>query len=109
LSNISCSLRLELAGTSWNRLEPAGAGWNLDLTAKFSLQGSLMAVATAEITQNRQYKNKFFSYFKVYCTDKTGNQIFLIYKEIQNGTVAKSYITSGLLIYGKIFVHFLTY
>ncbi len=27
-------------------------------------------------------------------------QIFLIYKEIQNGAVAKSYMTHGLLIYG---------
>jgi hypothetical protein len=53
LSNISCSHHLELAGTGWSWLEPAGAGWNLDLTAKFSLQGSLMAVATAEITQNQ--------------------------------------------------------
>jgi hypothetical protein len=32
---------------------------------------------------------------------------FLIYKEIKNGAVAKSYMTSGLLIYGKIFAHFL--
>ncbi len=34
------------------------------------------------------------------CTDKKENQIFLIYKEIQNGAVAKSYMTNGLLIYG---------
>jgi hypothetical protein len=33
-------------------------------------------------------------------TDKKDNQIFLIYKEIQNGAVAKSYMTNGLLIYG---------
>jgi hypothetical protein len=39
-------------------------------------------------------------------TDKKGNQIFLIYKEIQNGAVAKSYMTNGLLIYGEIFAHF---
>jgi hypothetical protein len=32
------------------------------------------------------------------CTDKKENQIFLIYKEFQNGAVAKSYITNGLLI-----------
>jgi hypothetical protein len=42
-------------------------------------------------------------------TDKKENQIFLIYKEIQNGAVAKSYMTNGLLIYGKIFAHFLIY
>jgi hypothetical protein len=32
------------------------------------------------------------------CTDKKENQIFLIYKEIQSGAVAKSYMTNGLLI-----------
>jgi hypothetical protein len=40
-------------------------------------------------------------------TDKKENQNFLKYKEIQNGAVAKSYMTNGLLIYGKIFGHFL--
>jgi hypothetical protein len=39
-------------------------------------------------------------------TDKKENQIFLIYKEIQNGAVAKSYMTNGLLINGEIFAHF---
>jgi hypothetical protein len=39
-------------------------------------------------------------------TDKKENQIFLIFKEIQNGAVAKSYMTNGLLIYGEIFAHF---
>jgi hypothetical protein len=42
-------------------------------------------------------------------TDKKENQIFLIYKKIQNGAVAKSYMTNGLLIYGEIFAHFLIY
>ncbi len=42
-----------------------------------------------------------------WCTDKKENQIFLIYKEIQNGAVAKSYMTNCLLIYGEIFPHFL--
>ncbi len=41
------------------------------------------------------------------CTDKKENQIFLIYKEIQNGSVAKSYMTNCLLIYLEIFAHFL--
>jgi hypothetical protein len=31
-------------------------------------------------------------------TDKKENQIFLINEEIQNGAVAKSYMTNGLLI-----------
>jgi hypothetical protein len=34
--------------------------------------------------------------------DKKENQIFLIYKEIQNGAVAKSYVRKGFLIYEKI-------
>jgi hypothetical protein len=42
-------------------------------------------------------------------TDKKEKQIFLIYKEIQSGAVAKSYMTNGLLIYGEIFPHFLKY
>jgi len=42
-------------------------------------------------------------------TDKKENQIFLIYKEIQSGAVAKSYMTNGLLIYGEIFAYFLIY
>jgi hypothetical protein len=35
----------------------------------------------------------------VQCTYKKENKIFLIYKEIQKGVVAKSYMTNGLLIY----------
>jgi hypothetical protein len=30
-----------------------------------------------------------------------------MYKEIQKGSDAKSYMTYGLLIYGEIFAHFL--
>jgi hypothetical protein len=38
------------------------------------------------------------------CTDKKENQIFLIYKEIQNEAVSKSFMTNGLLIiWGDIF------
>ena len=32
-------------------------------------------------------------------TDKKENQIFLIHKEIQNGAVAKSYMTNGIPLY----------
>ncbi len=45
----------------------------------------------------------------IHYTDKKENQIFLIYKEIQNGAVAKSYMTNGLLIYREIFSYFLIY
>jgi hypothetical protein len=44
-----------------------------------------------------------------FCTDKKEKKIFLIYKEIQIGAVAKSYMTNGLLIYREIFAHFLIY
>jgi hypothetical protein len=42
-------------------------------------------------------------------TDKKENKIFLIYKDIHNRAVAKSYMTNGLLIYGEIFAHFPIY
>jgi len=35
----------------------------------------------------------------IYIMIKKGNNIFLIYKEIQKGTVEKSYVTYGLLIF----------
>ncbi len=35
-------------------------------------------------------------------TDKKENQIFLIYKEIQNGAVAKSNMRKGVLIYEEM-------
>ena len=34
-----------------------------------------------------------------YLTDKKENRIFLIYREIQSGAVAKSYMRKGFLIY----------
>jgi hypothetical protein len=37
------------------------------------------------------------------------NQIFLILKEIQNGAIAKSYMTNGLHIYVEIIAHILIY
>jgi hypothetical protein len=46
-------------------------------------------------------------YFSNPYTDKKENQIFLIYREIQSGAVAQSYITNGLLIYREIFPHIL--
>jgi hypothetical protein len=42
-------------------------------------------------------------------TDKKENQILFIYKEIQTGAVAKSYMTNGPLIYREVFSHFLIY
>jgi hypothetical protein len=37
-----------------------------------------------------------------YLTDKKENQIFLIYKEIQNGAIAKSFMMKGFLIYKEM-------
>ncbi len=42
-------------------------------------------------------------------TDKNDYQIFLIYKEIQNGAVAKLYMKKGLLIYEEMRKYFLIY
>jgi hypothetical protein len=42
-------------------------------------------------------------------TDKKENQIFLMYKKIQSGEVAKSYMTNGLFIYGETFAQFLIF
>jgi hypothetical protein len=39
----------------------------------------------------------------IHCTDKKRKKIFLIYKEIQNGAVAKSYMRKGFLIYEEIY------
>jgi hypothetical protein len=41
-------------------------------------------------------------------TDKKENQIILIYKEIQSGAVAKSYMRKGFLIYKEMLKYFPT-
>jgi hypothetical protein len=40
------------------------------------------------------------------CTDKKENQISLLYKEIQSGAVAKSYMRKGFLIYEEMGKYF---
>ncbi len=42
-------------------------------------------------------------------TDKKETQIFLIYKEIQSGAVAKSYMRKGFLIYEEMRKYFPRY
>jgi hypothetical protein len=42
-------------------------------------------------------------------TDKKENQIFLIYREIQSGAVAKSYIRKDFLIYEEMRKYFPIY
>jgi hypothetical protein len=52
-------------------------------------------------------REKFSQYLPY--TDKQENQIFLIYKEIQIGAVAKSYMRKGFLIYEEMRKFFPTY
>jgi hypothetical protein len=42
-------------------------------------------------------------------TDKKENKIFLIYKEIHSGAVAKSYMRKGFLIYEEMRKYLVTY
>ncbi len=51
------------------------------------------------------YKNYVPVSLDVY-TDKKENQIFHIFKEIQSGAVAKSYIRKGFLIYEEMHKYF---
>ncbi len=41
-----------------------------------------------------------FSVLRKTYTDKKENEMFLIYQEIQKGSVGKSYMTNGLLVCG---------
>ncbi len=45
----------------------------------------------------KNHRNRTSTVTPLY-TDKKENQIFLIYREIQNGAAAKSYMTNGLLM-----------
>jgi hypothetical protein len=45
----------------------------------------------------------------VHYTDKKESQIFLIYKKIQYGSVAKSYMRKGFLIYEEMRKYFPVY
>ncbi len=47
--------------------------------------------------------------FYGFYTDKKENKIFLIYKEIQNGAVAKSNIRKGFLIYEEMRKYLIIY
>jgi hypothetical protein len=42
-------------------------------------------------------------------TDQKGNQTYLIYREIQSGAVAKSYMRKGFLIYEEMRKYFPIY
>ncbi len=57
----------------------------------------------------RTAENPRMSREDCWSTDKNENQVFLIYKKIQSGAVAKSYMTNGLLISSYIWKPFLIY
>ncbi len=57
------------------------------------------------IAQSWKVRRKPFARY----TDKKVNQIFLIYKEIQSGAVAKSYMRKGFLIYEEMQKYFPKY
>jgi hypothetical protein len=50
------------------------------------------------------YSSTFTGY-----TDQKENKIFLIYKEIQSGAVAKSYMRKGILVYEEMREYFPIY
>jgi hypothetical protein len=50
-----------------------------------------------------------YSVPNVMYTDKKENKIFLIYKEIQSGAVAKSYMRKGFLLYEEMRKYFPIY
>ncbi len=69
----------------------------------FSIKAQSQTVASGVVRQGRRHGPSITYKITPSCTDKKENKIFLIYKEIQNGAVAKSY--NGLHIYGDIFAH----
>jgi hypothetical protein len=50
--------------------------------------------------------SKHIPFFSRWYTDKKENKIFLIYKEIQSGAVAKSYVRKGFLTYEEMSKYF---
>jgi hypothetical protein len=61
------------------------------LTIPYNAQDGFSNFEFGENAKREKYNGQF--------TDKKENQTFLIFKEIQNGAVAKSYMTNGHLIY----------
>ncbi len=52
---------------------------------------------------------EFLNRIHVVYTDKKENKIFLIYKEVQIGSCAKSYMRKGFLIYEEMRKYFTIY
>jgi hypothetical protein len=69
--------------------EDLGSAWMVSLSTSLPHP----CIVLKRIVYNLNYSCKLY-------TDKKEKKIFLIYKAILNGAVAKSYMTNGLLIYG---------
>ncbi len=67
---------------------------------KLSIHRELYSIAATvkDIKAIRAYNLRNYRPIQAGRTDKKENQIFLIYKEIQSGAVAKSYMRKGFLI-----------
>ncbi len=64
------------------------------------------------IPEKEGFQNSFLSakkYIQYIYTDKKKNYIFLICMEIPTGTVAKSYIRKGFLIYEEMHKYFVIF
>jgi hypothetical protein len=68
-----------------------------NVLTKQCLLDSICGRATFRIKDN---SNCLLAYD--HCTDEKKNQIFLIFKEIQSGAVAKSYMRKGFLIHEEM-------
>jgi hypothetical protein len=68
-----------------------------------------LAAKMGKALQRTHQYGKAINYYKVLYTDKKENRIFLIYKEIQSGAVAKLYMKKGFLIYGEMRKYFPIY
>jgi hypothetical protein len=75
----------------------------------FSSDGGLYTCRAANTVGTIASSARLNIYGTANHTDKKEKKIFLIYKEIQNGAVAKSFMTNGLLTHGEIFAHFPIY
>ncbi len=64
-------------------------------------------IASPSVKRRKMYNSR--GEILAACTDKKENIIFLKYKEIQSGAVAKSYMRNGFLIYGEMRKYFPLY
>ncbi len=60
------------------------------------IMGMMIFSGLAYVSEKDEEGTMFISMPQVQYTDEKENQIFLIYKEIQNGAVAKSYTATAI-------------